>query len=288
MDTRKPLKFPDKAPASKANAINTGDGQAKAKGKGTQRSQSVPPANNNGQQKGSQQKKAEKGAGKTKDVKPQPKQGASPKQAPTAPTNPPSAKPGGGNSATRADNKLPGRIKKQRVPYTMPSGCVNGINCPFQHANDPVTKKPLSPLQEDVERYQAALKRNPSLANPKPANSSGSGKNNTPNTPTIKMIRVLPQTDSEEEPEPEAETFPIKAPIPSQRRPPGNHSHPETMVDLQELAQRFTDVTFDDPVCCHMREIDQCSQTLYLAEINTVDGCIAEDAVQVVQFSRWI
>ena len=44
MDTRKPLKFPEKAPASKANAINTGDGQAKAKGKGTQRSQSVPPA----------------------------------------------------------------------------------------------------------------------------------------------------------------------------------------------------------------------------------------------------
>ena len=34
MDTRKQWKFPDKAPPSKVNAINTGDGQAKSKGKG--------------------------------------------------------------------------------------------------------------------------------------------------------------------------------------------------------------------------------------------------------------
>ena len=121
MDTRRPLKFPDKAPTSKANAINTGDGQAKAKGKGTQRSQSVPPANNSGQQKGFSAKEAEKGAGKSKEGKPQLKQGASPKPAPTAPANPSSAKPGGGNSATRAENELPGRIKRQCVPYTMPS-----------------------------------------------------------------------------------------------------------------------------------------------------------------------
>ena len=105
MDTRKLLKFPDKAPASKANAINTGDGQAKAKGKGTQRSKSVPPANNNGRQKGSQQKKVEKGTGKSKDVKPQPKQGASPKQAPANTTNPSLTKPGAGNPATRAEKQ---------------------------------------------------------------------------------------------------------------------------------------------------------------------------------------
>ena len=263
MDTRKPLKFPDKAPASKANAINIGDSQAKAKGKGTQRSQSVPPANNNGQQKGSQPKKGDKGTGKSKDVKPQPKQGASPKQAPVAPANPPAAKPGGGNQATRTDNKLPGRIKKQCVPYTLPSGCVNGNNCPFQHANDPVTKKPLPPLQEDVERYQAALKRNPSLANPKPANSSGSGKNNAPNTPVIKMIRVLPQTDSEEEPEPEAETVPTRAPVQNQGRPLGIHSNPETVIDLQELSQRFTDETFEDPVCYHMRSRSMFSDIIF-------------------------
>ena len=67
------------------------------------------------------------------------------------------------------------------------------------------------------------------------------------------MIRVVPQTNSEEEPEPEAETVQIREPIPSQIRPPENHSHPETLVDLQELAQRFTDLGFDDPVCWHMR-----------------------------------
>ena len=67
------------------------------------------------------------------------------------------------------------------------------------------------------------------------------------------MIRVLPQTDSEEEPEPEAETVPIEAPIPNQRRPSGVHSSPETVIDLQELAQRFTDEAVDDPVCQHMR-----------------------------------
>ena len=46
MDTRKQLKFPDKAPPSKTNAINSGDGAPKSKGKGNQKSQSVPPAEN--------------------------------------------------------------------------------------------------------------------------------------------------------------------------------------------------------------------------------------------------
>ena len=68
MDTRKQLKFPDKAPPSKTNAINSGDGTAKSKGKGNQRSQSVPPAKNE-QQKGSLQKKAEKGTGKSTEGK---------------------------------------------------------------------------------------------------------------------------------------------------------------------------------------------------------------------------
>ena len=40
-DTRKPLKFPDKSPPSKTNAINSSDGAAKSKEKGNQRSQSV-------------------------------------------------------------------------------------------------------------------------------------------------------------------------------------------------------------------------------------------------------
>ena len=34
LDTRKQLKFPDKAPPSKTNAINSGDGAPKSKGKG--------------------------------------------------------------------------------------------------------------------------------------------------------------------------------------------------------------------------------------------------------------
>ena len=46
MDTRKQLKFPDRAPPSKTNAVNSGDGALKSKGKGNQRSQSVPPAEN--------------------------------------------------------------------------------------------------------------------------------------------------------------------------------------------------------------------------------------------------
>ena len=255
MDTRKQLKFPDKAPPSKTNAINSGDGTPKSKGKGNQKSQSVPPAKAE-QQKGSQQKKVEKGTGKASEGKSQPKPAASPKPSPGPATNPPTAKPGGGNSATRTDKRLPGRIKKQCVPYTLPSGCVNGNNCPFQHANDPVTKKPLPPLQEDVDRYQAALKRNPSLANPKPASTSGAGKA-TSTVPTIKMIRVEAQADSEEEPDPEQ---PISAPEPPQliQRPPGNHSNPEVTIDLDELSQQLIRPGFADPVCRHMR-----SQSLF-------------------------
>ena len=49
MDTRKQLKFPDRAPPSKTNAINSGDGIVKSKGKGNQKSQSVPPAKNDQQ-----------------------------------------------------------------------------------------------------------------------------------------------------------------------------------------------------------------------------------------------
>ena len=145
MDTRKQLKFPAKAPPSKTNAINSGDGVVKSKGKGNQKSQSVPPAKND-QQKGSPQKKAEKGAGKASEGKPQPKPAASPKPSPSPPTNPPSARPGGGSSANRTEKKLPGKIKKQCVPYTMPSGCVNGNNCPFQHANRPSNQEATSTI----------------------------------------------------------------------------------------------------------------------------------------------
>ena len=146
MDTRKQLKFPDRAPPSKTNAVNSGDGALKSKGRGNQRSQSVPPAKTE-QQKGASQKKAEKGTGKASEGKQQNKPTATPKPSPSATATPPATKPGGGKSAGKTDKGLPGRIKKQCVPYTMASGCVNGNNCPFQHANDPVTKKPLPPLQ---------------------------------------------------------------------------------------------------------------------------------------------
>ena len=159
------------------------DGAPKSKGKGNQKSQLDPSAKTE-HQKGSQQKKVEKGTGKALEGKLQSKPAVSPKTSPGPIANPPTAKPGG-NSVTRADKRLPGRIKKQCVPYTLPSGCVNGNNCPFQHANDPATKKPLPPLQEDVDRYQAALKRNPSLPNPKPTSTTGAGKTSSA-VPTIK------------------------------------------------------------------------------------------------------
>ena len=255
MDTRKQLKFPDKSPPSKTHAINSGNGLAKSKGKGNQKSQSVPPAKND-PQKGSPPKKTEKGTGKTSEGKQPSKPAASPKPAPSPPTTSPKAKPRGGNSANRQEKRLPGTIKKQCVPYTMPSGCVNGKNCPFQHANDPVTKKPLPPLQEDIDRYQAALRRNPSLANPKPASSSGTGKPSTV-VPTIKMIRVNTPDESEEEPDPEQPTSGTEI-IPPVPRPPGNHPNPEGPIDLGELSQQFERPGYTDPVCWHMR-----SRTLF-------------------------
>ena len=129
----------------------------------------------------------------------QSKAAPSPKPSPSPSTTPSPTKPKGGNPAVQNEKRLPGRMKKQCVPNTLPSGCVHGNNCPFQHANDPVTKKPLPPLQEGIDRYQAALKRNPSLANPKPASSSGTGRPVNA-VPTIKMIRVVTQEESEEEP----------------------------------------------------------------------------------------
>ena len=245
-------RFPDKAPTSKANAINTGDSQNKAKGKGKQKSQSVPPTPNSGQQKGSSQKKGEKGTGKSGEGKPQSKQASSSSTTPTPSAKPAPAKTGGGNSAVRTENKLPARIRKQCVPWTTPAGYVNGNNCPFKHENDPVTKKPLPPLQEDVERYQAALKRNPSLANPKPASSSGTGKA-VNISPTIKMIRVIPQGDSDEEPEPEQEAAQSSEMTEIRPRPPGNHTNPEVSVDLEELSRGLSDPEYTDPVCWHMR-----------------------------------
>ena len=159
MDTRKQLKFPDKSPPSKTNAINTPDTTQKPKGKGNPRSQSVPPAKAGQQQKGSPQKKGEKGAGKSSEGKSQPKSTVPPKPSSPSTANPPPPKPGGGNTPNKTEKRMPGTIKKQCVPYTLASGCVNGNNCPFQHANDPVTKKPLAPSPEDVKRYQAALRR---------------------------------------------------------------------------------------------------------------------------------
>ena len=252
MDTRKQLKFPDRSPPSKTNAINTPDNTQKPKGKGNSRAQSVPPPKTGQQQKGSAQKKGEKGAGKSSEGRSQPKPTAPSKPSPpSSAVNPSTPKPGGGNTPNRTEKRSPGTIKKQCVPYTLPSGCVNGNNCPFQHANDPVTKKPIAPSPEDVKRYQAALKRNPSLADPKAASSSGTNKPSS-SVPTIKMIRVGTPEESEEEPEPEQPAQVTESP-PIRPRPPGNHPNPEGPIDIDELAQQFSRPGYTDPVCRHMR-----------------------------------
>ena len=251
MDTRKQLKFPDKSPPSKTNAINTPDNVQKSKGKGNPRPQSVPPPKAGQQQKGTPQKKGDKGAGKSTDGKAQSKSAAPSKPSPSPATNPPPPKTGGGNSSNRTEKRVPGTIKKECVPYTLADGCVNGNNCPFQHANDPVTKKPLAPSPEDVKRYQAALKRNPSLANPKPASSSGTNKPSS-SAPTIKMIRVVTPEESEEEPDPE-QPVQLVEPAPDAPRAPGSHPNPEGPIDMDDLVQRFSRSRYADPICRHMR-----------------------------------
>ena len=160
------------------------------------------------------------------------------KPSSTPVTNPSPPKPGGGNNPNRPEKRMPSTIKKQCVPDTLADGCVNGNNCPFQHANDPVTKKPLAPSPEDVKRYQAALKRNPSLANPKSASSFGT-KKPLSSVPTIKMIRVTTPEESEEEPEPEQ---PVQA-----TEPLGGP------INLNELAQQFSELGYPDRMCRHMR-----------------------------------
>ena len=251
MDTRKPLKFPDRSPPSKTNAINTPDNVQKPKSKANPRSQSVPPPKTGQQQKGSPQKKGEKGAGKSSEGKSQPKATPSPKAPSPTAANPPPPKTGGGTNSNRTEKRLPGTIKKQCVPYTLPSGCVNGNNCPFQHANDPVTKKPLAPSPEDVKRYQAALKRNPSLANPKQASSSSTNKPSG-SVPTIRMIRVTAPEESEEEPEPEY-SEPATEPPPRAPRTPANHPNPAGQIDLDEMTRQFSRLRQRDRVCDHMR-----------------------------------
>ena len=203
------------------------------------------------QQKGVPQKKGDKGPEKSSEGKSQPKASVPPKApSPTAASTPP-PKTGGGNNSNRTEKRQPGTIKKQCVPYTLPSGCVNGNNCPFQHANDPVTKKPVAPLPEDVKRYQAALKRNPSLSDPKAAFSSGTNKPPS-SAPTIRMIRVITPEESEEELDPEQ---PVRVEEPSLHVPraPGNHPNPEGPVDMDELTRQFSNLTQPDPVCRHMR-----------------------------------
>ena len=90
------------------------------------------------------------------------------------------------------------------------------------------------------------------MANPKPASSSGTGKA-VNISPTIKMIRVIPQGHSDEEPEPERETTQVSELTVIRPRPPGNHTNPETTVDLEELSRRFSEPGYTDPVCWHMK-----------------------------------
>ena len=182
---------------------------------------------------------------------------ASPKPAPSPSATSPTTKPGGGNSANRSEKRLPGKIKKQCVPYTLPSGCVSGNNCPFQHANDPVTKKTLPPLQEDIDRYQAAL----NLAHPNLQLHLEQEKSST-TVPTIKMIRVNTQEESEEEPDPEQPASGSE-PVLIVPRPPGNHPNPEGRIDLEELMQRVPGPTDAGAVCRHMRSRSLFADIIY-------------------------
>ena len=161
---------------------------------------------------------------------------------------------------------------------------MNGNNCPFKHENDPLTKKPLPPLQEDVERHQAALKRNPSLANPKPTSSSGAGKA-VNISPTVKMIRLIPQGDSEEEPEPEREATQVSELTVIRPRPPGNHTNPERTVDLEELSRRFSEPGHTDPGSMFTNIVsggNQHSRWLYCRQ------CDASGAVQTLDLMSCI
>ena len=137
------------------------------------------------------------------------------------------------------------------MPYTLPSGCVNGNRCPFQHANDPVTKKPVAPSPEDVKRYQAALKRNPSPADPKAASSSGANKPSS-SVPTVRMIRVITPEESEEEPDPE-QPVRVEEQALNVPRAPGNHPNSEGPVDIDDLTRQFSSSRHPNPVCRHMR-----------------------------------
>ena len=128
---------------------------------------------------------------------------------------------------------------------------MNGNSCPFQHANDPVTKKPVAPSPEDVKRYQAALKRNPSLADPKAATSSGANKSSS-SVPTIRMIRVITPEESEEEPDPE-QPVRVEEQAHNVPRAPGNHPNPEGQIDVDDLTRQFSRSGYTDPVCRHMR-----------------------------------
>ena len=133
IDTRKQLKFPDRSPPSKTNAINTPDNvqKSKDKGKGNPRSQSVPLPKAGQQPKGSPQKKGDKGAGKSTEGKAQPKSAAPSKPSSPPATNPPPPKTGGGSNPNRIEKRMPGTIKKQCVPYTLADGCVNAVTVHF-------------------------------------------------------------------------------------------------------------------------------------------------------------
>ena len=129
MDTRKQLKFPDRSPPSKTNAVNTPDNTQKPKGKGNPRAQSVPLSKTGQQQKGSPQKKGEKGTGKSPEGKSQPKLTVPPKTS-----SPPTA-----NLLHQRQGWEYPQSDREKAPSRSRMYRVNGNNCPFQHANDPIT-----------------------------------------------------------------------------------------------------------------------------------------------------
>ena len=88
--------------------------------------------------------------------------------------------------------KQPGRIQRQCVPYTLPSGCHLGANCPFLHENDPVTSKPKAPMPEDLERYQRARKGGQNAGGQKQQTSGQptSSQGKPIQLPTVKTIKA--------------------------------------------------------------------------------------------------
>ena len=83
------------------------------------------------------------------------------------------------------------------VPYTLPSGCHLGANCPFLHENDPLKSKTKAPTPEDIERYQKARKNGQHAGGQKqqPSGPSTSVPGKSTTVPTVKTIKAPVQRE---------------------------------------------------------------------------------------------